>query len=79
MPATATLSSKVRISIPKAVREEQRWGAGQKSVFIAKGRGVLFMPVPNSIISPGPRKAPKPPATATVRTATDGGGADAGR
>ncbi|MBK6849741.1 MAG: AbrB/MazE/SpoVT family DNA-binding domain-containing protein [Proteobacteria bacterium] len=46
MPATATLSSKFQISIPKAVREEQRWKAGQEFVFIPKGRGVLVMPVP---------------------------------
>jgi len=44
--ATATLSSKFQISIPKSVREEQRWQAGQEFVFIPKGRGVLVMPVP---------------------------------
>ena len=46
MPATATLSSKFQISIPKAVREEQHWQAGQEFVFIPKGKGVLIMPVP---------------------------------
>ena len=46
MSATATLSTKYQISIPKAVREEQRWEAGQEFVFIPKGRGVLVMPVP---------------------------------
>jgi AbrB family looped-hinge helix DNA binding protein len=46
MAATATLSSKYQISIPKAVREEQRWEAGQEFVFIPKGKGVLVMPVP---------------------------------
>jgi AbrB family looped-hinge helix DNA binding protein len=46
MSATATLSSKFQISIPKAVREEQRWVAGQEFVFIPKGKGVLVMPVP---------------------------------
>lgn len=46
MTATATLSSKFQISIPKAVREEQRWQAGQEFVFIPKGKGVLVMPVP---------------------------------
>ena len=45
MPATATLSSKFQISIPKAVREERRWEAGQRFVFIPKGKGVLLMPV----------------------------------
>lgn len=46
MPATATLSSKFQISIPKAVREEQHWKAGQEFVFIPKGNGMLIMPVP---------------------------------
>jgi AbrB family looped-hinge helix DNA binding protein len=46
MPSTATLSSKFQISIPKTVREEQHWLAGQEFVFIPKGRGVLVMPVP---------------------------------
>lgn len=46
MPATATLSSKFQISIPKEVREEKQWEAGQEFVFIPKGQGVLLMPVP---------------------------------
>ena len=46
MTATATLSSKFQISIPKAVREAQHWQAGQEFVFIPKGEGVLLMPVP---------------------------------
>lgn len=46
MNATATLSSKFQISIPKAVREKQNWQAGQEFVFIPKGNGVLVMPVP---------------------------------
>ncbi|SNS75891.1 MULTISPECIES: AbrB/MazE/SpoVT family DNA-binding domain-containing protein [unclassified Azospirillum] len=46
MPATATLSSKFQISIPKAVREQQHWEAGQEFVFMPKGKGVLVMPVP---------------------------------
>lgn len=46
MAATATLSSKFQISIPKIVREEQHWEAGQEFVFIPKGKGVLVMPVP---------------------------------
>ena len=45
--ATATLSSKFQISIPKAIREEQRWQAGQEFAFIPKGAGVLVMPVPS--------------------------------
>ncbi len=47
MTATATLSSKFQISIPKVVREEQHWQAGQEFVFIPKGKGVLVMPVPS--------------------------------
>jgi AbrB family looped-hinge helix DNA binding protein len=46
MSAVATLSSKYQISIPKAVREAQKWEAGQEFVFIPKGSGVLVMPVP---------------------------------
>lgn len=46
MTITATLSSKFQISIPKAVREEQHWKAGQEFAFIPKGKGVLVMPVP---------------------------------
>jgi AbrB family looped-hinge helix DNA binding protein len=44
--ATATLSRRFQISIPKTVRDEQRWQAGQDFVFIPRGRGVLLMPVP---------------------------------
>ncbi len=47
MNANATLSSKFQISIPKAVRDEQQWQAGQEFVFIPKGKGVLVMPVPD--------------------------------
>ena len=46
MSATTTLSSKFQISIPKSVRDEQHWQAGQEFVFIPKGKGVLVMPVP---------------------------------
>ncbi len=46
MSATATLSSKFQISIPKAVRDQQQWAAGQEFVFIPKGKGVLLVPVP---------------------------------
>ena len=46
MTATATLSSKFQISIPKAVREAKGWCAGQEFVFIPKGTGVLVVPVP---------------------------------
>lgn len=46
MTAIATLSRKYQISIPKAVRDEQHWKAGQEFVFIPKGNGVLITPVP---------------------------------
>lgn len=46
MTATATLSSKFQISIPKVVRDQVNWEAGQEFVFIPKGKGVLVMPVP---------------------------------
>lgn len=46
MSTTATLSSKFQISIPKSVRDEQQWQAGQEFIFIPKGKGVLLMPVP---------------------------------
>ncbi|MFC5756857.1 MULTISPECIES: AbrB/MazE/SpoVT family DNA-binding domain-containing protein [unclassified Rhizobium] len=44
--ARATLSAKFQISIPKEVREQQHWSAGQEFVFIPKGKGVLLIPVP---------------------------------
>ena len=46
MQATATLSSKFQISVPKAIRDELHWHAGQEFVFIPKGKGILLMPVP---------------------------------
>ena len=45
--ATAKLSSKFQISIPKTVREAEGWKAGQVFVFIPKGKGVLVVPVPD--------------------------------
>lgn len=48
MAATATLSSKFQISVPKVIRDEQHWGAGQELVFLPKGKGVLLMPVPKA-------------------------------
>lgn len=47
MGDTATLSSKFQISIPKPVRTQQNWEAGQEFVFIPKGKGVMLMPVPS--------------------------------
>ena len=47
MSATTKLSSKFQISIPKDVREQQGWRAGQEFVFLPKGKGVVLVPVPN--------------------------------
>jgi AbrB family looped-hinge helix DNA binding protein len=44
--AARTLSSKFQISIPKEVREQLDWKAGQKLTFIPKGGGVLLVPAP---------------------------------
>ncbi|MBI3524125.1 MAG: AbrB/MazE/SpoVT family DNA-binding domain-containing protein [Betaproteobacteria bacterium] len=60
MSATATLSSKYQISIPKIVREEQHWEAGQEFVFIPKGSGVLMLPVPDLEQLAGLAKGAKP-------------------
>lgn len=46
MAETAILSSKFQISIPRAIRQAQRWEAGLTFAFIPKGTGVLLVPVP---------------------------------
>ena len=46
MGVATKLSSKFQISIPKEVREQQGWSAGQEFVFIPKGGGVMLVPVP---------------------------------
>ena len=46
MSNTTTLSSKFQISVPKDVRDEMGWKAGQKFVFVPKGKGVTLVPVP---------------------------------
>jgi AbrB family looped-hinge helix DNA binding protein len=61
MSATTTLSSKFQISIPKGVREEQAWQAGQQFVFIPKGKG-MWQDWP---------RTPSPKPTATARTGSD--------
>ena len=43
---TTTLSTRFRISMPKAVRTARGWRAGQVFVFIPRGDGVLLVPVP---------------------------------
>lgn len=48
MPVTVTLSSNYQITIPKSVREEQHWQAGQQPfALIPKGKGLLLMAVPS--------------------------------
>ena len=46
MSATATVSSKFQVSIPKEVRDRMALRPGQKVAFIAKIEGVLMVPVP---------------------------------
>ena len=43
---TTRLSSKFQISIPKAVRDENGWRAGQEFAFVPQSGGVLLVPVP---------------------------------
>jgi bifunctional DNA-binding transcriptional regulator/antitoxin component of YhaV-PrlF toxin-antitoxin module len=40
------LSSKYQISVPKSVREQQKWKVGQKFAFVPSGKGVVLVPVP---------------------------------
>jgi bifunctional DNA-binding transcriptional regulator/antitoxin component of YhaV-PrlF toxin-antitoxin module len=47
MSWTATLSPKLRISIPEAVCEGLGWKAGQVLAFIPKGKRVLIVSVPD--------------------------------
>jgi len=44
--ATAKLSEKFQISIPKTVREAQGWRAGQRLAFVPHGAGFLLVPAP---------------------------------
>lgn len=46
MSAVTKLSEKFQISIPKEVREQQGWRAGQEFVFLPKGDSVVLVPVP---------------------------------
>jgi AbrB family looped-hinge helix DNA binding protein len=48
MSEIVTLSRKFQISIPKSIYETKGWQAGQKFVFIPRGRGVLVLPVPEA-------------------------------
>jgi len=49
MSATATISTKFQISIPKAVRDEKGWLPGQKLAFIPKNGGVMLVPAPELV------------------------------
>lgn len=60
MAATATLSGKFQISIPKAIRDEQHWVAGQEFVFVPKATGVLLIPVPELVELAGIAKGANP-------------------
>lgn len=60
MSDTATLSTKFQISIPKSVREERKWKAGQKFAFLPKGTGVLLVPIPERDQLVGIAKGAKP-------------------
>jgi AbrB family looped-hinge helix DNA binding protein len=60
MSDQATLSAKFQISIPKAIREAQRWEAGQKFTFLQKGSGVMLVPVPDRKDLVGIAKGAKP-------------------
>lgn len=42
-----TLSSKFQISIPKQVRDQQQWKAGQKLAFVPQGKHYILVPVPS--------------------------------
>ena len=46
MADTAKLSTRFRISIPKALCAQQQWKAGQQFAFIPKDAGVLVVAVP---------------------------------
>ena len=46
MSATATVSSKFQISVPKEVREQMALRPGEKIAFIAKPEGFRIVPAP---------------------------------
>jgi AbrB family looped-hinge helix DNA binding protein len=47
MADTATLSSRFRITIPKAVREAQDWRPGRELAFLPCDGGMMLVPVPH--------------------------------
>ncbi|MFN3547777.1 MAG: AbrB/MazE/SpoVT family DNA-binding domain-containing protein [Mesorhizobium sp.] len=46
MSATAMISARFQISIPKSVRDKRGWQPGQKLAFVPKNGGVMLVPVP---------------------------------
>jgi AbrB family looped-hinge helix DNA binding protein len=48
MTDTTKMSSRFRISIPKAVREKYNWKPGQKIHLVPSGGGLMLVPVPES-------------------------------
>lgn len=46
MSNVTTLSEKFQISIPKQIRESQKWKPGQKFAFVPRGTGYVLVPVP---------------------------------
>jgi AbrB family looped-hinge helix DNA binding protein len=47
MSSVTTLSAKFQISVPKEVRESQKWKPGQKFAFVPHGpNGYILVPVP---------------------------------
>ena len=44
MAVSAKISSKFQVSIPKEVREEMGWKAGQKVVFVPRGDTLVLAP-----------------------------------
>ena len=42
---TATLSSKFQLVIPKAVRDDMGYQAGQRFVLVEKGESVVLVPI----------------------------------
>jgi len=42
----SALSSKFKLAIPKSVRQEMNWAAGQELAFIRKGKAVVLMAAP---------------------------------
>ncbi len=46
MGVSTKLSAKYQISIPKEVREDQKWRPGQEFVFLPRNGGWMLVPVP---------------------------------